>query len=194
MTSAPPIPAWLAHRPVHAGVAVPWFVITLPDGTVDFAACEGRRVNTAMLEGRCGVCGLRIDVAPIVFFAGDDQLADLTLDALPMHPQCAAYSAQACPMVGGRLATYRSADTRAVRHPDCGRPGCDCGGYTVTDDRADRGQAAPRWYTVWCRDYTRVAPSAEILALVRAGRPTPDGERILARVDTPLRIRPVPTT
>lgn len=184
------IPQCLAHRPTQGGLVVPAFVLSLPDGTHDFAACEGLTVNRMMLDRICGVCGYPITGGRVVFFAGDDQLDEMLFDAVPMCPPCAAYSAKACPMVAGHRTSYRTAGSRAsTTHQACGKPGCDCGGYAVSEDR-ERGLPAPTWFAVWCRDYACVASSAAAVAAIRAGRPVP-GERFLAKVDHPLRVREV---
>lgn len=184
------IPARLAHRPVQAGMVVPWIALALPDDTHDFAGCEGRKVNLAMLNQLCQICGEHIE-PPIVFFAADDQLGDMTFDSPPLHPACARYSAKACPMVAGRLHAYRAQATRASRTDACATPGCDCGGWTQTETNIDRGgRRAPTWFAVWCRSYDRIATSPQVVAAIRAGHAVP-GERIWARVTQPLKIRPV---
>jgi hypothetical protein len=187
-----PIPARLAHRPTQGGLVVPWIAVQLADGTHDFAACVGRQVNLAMLDQLCQVCGDPIP-PPIVFFAAADQLDDMLLDAPPLHPECAAYSAQACPMVAGHLATYRRHASRAsTNRQPCAEPGCDCGGWVATEER-ERGATALAWSAVWCRSYDRIAPSREAVVALRAGYAVP-GLRIMARPNPVLRIRPVART
>lgn len=191
MTAVPAIPAQIEHRPVQGGLAVPWIAVQLPDGTFDFAACEGRRSNLAMLDQICQVCGESIG-APIVFFAADDQIEDLVLDVPPLHPVCAAYAAQACAMVAGRLKAYRSRPTRAVTSGQgCADPGCECGGWVNTDGGRD-SYRAPAWYSVWCRTYERIAPNQQVVDAIRAGYAVP-GARILAKIIEPRRIRPIET-
>lgn len=182
-----PIPARLAHRPVQGGMVVPWVALALADGTYDFAACEGRRSNLAMLDGICQVCGEPI-LPPLVFLMAEDQLVDMTTDVPPLHPECAAYSQRVCPMVTGRLAEYRNRASRATRHDQCAVPGCDCGGWVATDERQGP-QDAMAWSAVWCRTYDRIAPNRATVAAIRAGYAVP-GVRILARVTQPLRVRP----
>jgi len=187
----PPIPAALHDRPVQGGLVVQWIALKTRHG-YDFAGCEGRKVNLAMLDGLCQIDGRPID-GPFVFFAAQDQLEDLSdivVDAPPMHPQCALYSGMACPMVTGRLASYRATETRASREQGCVEPGCDCEGWIRTDSRAAMGIDAQPWYEVWTRDYIRVVRHPKIVAALRSGSTIP-GERIYARINTPLRIRPV---
>lgn len=188
-----PIPARLAHRPVQAGMVVQWIALALPDGTHDFAGCEGRKVNLSMLNQLCQICGEHIN-PPIVFFAADDQLDDMTFDSPPMHPECAAYSAKACPMVTGKLDAYRAKATRASRTDGCAKPGCDCEGWIQTETNIDRGgNPAPTWFAVWCHTYQRIARNPKVVAAIRAGYAVP-GERIWAHIDQPLKIRPIGRT
>lgn len=186
----PPIPAQLAHRPVQGGLAVPWVAVQLPDGMFDFAACEGRRSNLAMIERICQVCGEHI-APPYVFFAADDQIQDMVLDVPPQHPACASYSAEACAMVAGRLAQYRTRPTRASTTEHCAEPGCDCGGWVATDGERDSYQA-PAWFAVWCRTYDVIVSGRGVVAAIRAGYAVP-GERVQARIRSPLKVRPIGT-
>ncbi len=184
------VPAQLAHRPVQGGKAVPWIALAMADGTFDFAGCEGRKANQSMLHGICQVCGIKID-GPYVFFMGDDQLDDFTTDVPPCCAPCAGYTTSACPMVAGRVAHYRATSSRASTTDACAIPGCDCGGWIKTEEDRESGEPAPRWFAVWCRDYDRIASTPEVVAAIRAGRPTPNGERLLATVREPVKVRPV---
>lgn len=170
-------PPRLANRPIQGGRFVPWVALELPDGTYDLRACERPRVELCFVDGMCQVCGQRLGV-PVVFFAGHDQLDDLLVDAPPVHPECAAYSAQACPMLAGRLTTYATQPTRAERSTECPTPGCTCGGYVNHGDPARAGTRAPRWFTVWCGAYDVVID--------------PDTQRVWgAQIPKPLKIRAV---
>jgi len=70
-----------------------------------------------------------------------------------MHPECASYAKAACPMLAGKMATYRHRD-RANGRP-CTEPGCGCGGWTTvpTAAPAKAGQPAEQWYAVWLDDF-----------------------------------------
>lgn len=172
------VPARLSERPVQGGRVVPWVALELPDGSYDLRGCQRSKVEACFVHGLCQVCGQRI-VGTVVFFAAHDQVDDLVVDAPPVHPECAAYSALACPMLTGQLATYAKQPTRAERGTKCTTSGCDCGGYINVDTEAHRaGSPAPTWFTVWCRAY-------EALTDADTGRVWG------ARIPSPLKVRPV---
>lgn len=194
----PPIPKRMAERPVQGGLAMPWIALELADGSYDLAGCAARLVNLAMYQGRCQLCSHPINYRP-VFFATQDQVDDapIVCDAPPLHAECADYAAAVCPMIHGRLATYRAKESRAHRTDACNKPGCDCGGWKIVDrttmtERA--GQAAPRWLRVVCEDYVRVVPERPrgLLKRLQLGMPLPSGLRILAQIPEPISVEPVP--
>lgn len=193
----PAIPSCLHHRPVQGGLVVPDYVVQLPDGTYDFAACEQRKVNLAMLDRLCGVCGHGIVDGRTVFFAAEDQLGDLVFDSPPLHPACAAYSAQVCPMTMGVLSEYRSKATRATTSGhQCFEEGCDCGGWIRTGPVRCPGTKAPAWFAVWCNNYDVIVPGntpKQVRAIVRtlsAGYAVA-GVRVRVKVRTAARVRPL---
>jgi hypothetical protein len=194
----PPIPKLMADRPVQGGLAMPWIALELADGTYDLAGCAARRVNLAMFDARCQLCSHPITYRP-VFFGTQDQVEDdpIVLDSPPMHADCADYAAAVCPMVHGRLATYRAKESRAHRSDSCNKVGCDCGGWKIVEPEAmagRAGQAAPRWSRVVCEDYFRMVPDRprNLVQRLRLGMALPAGLRILAQIPDPVSVEPVP--
>lgn len=176
--TAVPIPQRLAHRPVQGGQVVPWVALELSDGTWEFRGCQRSKVEQCFTHTLCQVCGQHI-TGTVVFFFAEQDLADMTTDVPPVHPECAAYSVQTCPILTGRLKTYTSMQTRAERTTECTTPGCDCGGYIKVDTHDRTGVPAPTWMSVWCRHYAALRDD--------------DGRVWGAKVINPLKVRPVRT-
>ncbi|MFI9558843.1 hypothetical protein [Nonomuraea endophytica] len=184
----PPIPVRLAHRPTVGGLVQPWVNVQLADGGVDFRRANGTHWRRAWTEGRCQICSERLGRL-FVMIGGPDQLAEGgVFDEAPMHPECAAYVTLACPMVAGRMTHFRPGPslTEGARGQDCGVPGCDCGGYTDTEQvlhadgavtirRTDSttssaGKAAHPWYAVYARAYhLAVTPEEHLLGGIPSG-------------------------
>ena len=163
--SVPPIPLWLSHLPTLGGLAIPWNTLRADDGRYLFGGIDSGRTARALRERLCGVCGLPL-VHPMVLLM---RLSDLPRHGTvepALHPQCANYTAAACPMVAGRLRTYRATPIRLD--------------YTMAradDTPARLGAPADPWFAVWLRNY-QVASIGGHLAASYAGT-------------EPLRIRPI---
>ncbi|MCV7208364.1 hypothetical protein [Mycolicibacterium canariasense] len=158
VTAPVPIPVTCAGRPTTgAGFVVPWANVQLADGGVDFRSQHQTKVQRCWLEGRCQLCGKQIWPPPLVFFGGPRQVAALTFDEPPMHPQCARYASQVCPMVAGRMDHYRTGDTvtAGARGATCSTPGCDCGGWVRTPglNVGEGGDPAHDWYAVYASNF-----------------------------------------
>ena len=156
-TIRPPIPATCEGRPTSGGVVVPWANVQLADGGVDFRSQHESKVQRCWREGLCQLCGKRIE-RPIVFFGGPRQVARLQFDEPPLHPECAVYASQACPMVAGRLERYARRDVVSNSHRGavCTDPGCDCGGWVPTPGLtfSPGGDPAHDWYAVYVSAYS----------------------------------------
>lgn len=191
----PPIPVRLADRPTTGGLVKPWVNVELADGGLDFRRTNGTRWRQAWTEGLCQVCGQMLTI-PVVFLAGPEQLTEdrsgmaeeRYVEEAPLHPECAAYVTKACPMVAGRMARFRSGPslTEGSRGRDCGKPGCNCGGYRDTDQvlhgdgyvtvqraaSADEttGRPAHPWFLVFARDYALAqSPEGRLLGGIPLG-------------------------
>nr|BFE56392.1 hypothetical protein GCM10020063_009180 [Dactylosporangium thailandense] len=138
----PPIPLWLAHRPVVAGLAVPWITARGLDGRYLFGGLDPQRQHQAITEHRCQVCGRELDWRSILLL----RLSDLPRHRTPepaLDPVCAAYTAAACPMVAGRMTRHRSTPI-ALGH----------GISSAVDQPARLGAPAEPWFAVWLDRYT----------------------------------------
>jgi hypothetical protein len=173
---SPPIPARLAHRPTHAGLVVPWVSVVLADGTPVLGNLHGTRADAAFLDKLCQICGEKLS-RPIVFFASASAHARGQTPEPGMHPECAAYSARACPMVNGRMKVWQASDrAHGMACPD---PGCDCAGWMDTPGGPTPGAPAEPWFAVWVDDYQ--------IGIGSDGRPN---AAIYANL-TPLKVRPL---
>ncbi len=190
--SALPVPQHLSDRPTQGGLVVPWISVELANGSFDLGNMHNTRVNTCFIRRLCQICGERIgDLA--VFFLSTNGLEDMVAGEPPLHPECAAYSKRACPMVAGQMNHYRKTPTRTQGHvgKTCPTPGCDCGGWVSTPGNGQNaGRPAEAWHMVWCNDYDITVPDEETLKLLNRGL-LPAGARIGARISKPLKIRTV---
>jgi hypothetical protein len=93
-----PLPESMRSLPVDGrGFPVPWFV-EWTDGVPDFRVIDWRKLRAAVREHRCWVCGGklgRLKVSPI----GPMCVVNRVSAEPPSHPQCARYSARACPFL-----------------------------------------------------------------------------------------------
>jgi hypothetical protein len=163
----PPIPLWLAHRPVVAGLAVPWITARGLDGRSLFGGLDPHRQQQAVTEHRCQVCGRRLDWRSVLLL----RLSDLPRHRTPepaLDPVCAAYTAAACPMVAGRMARHRSTPI-TLGH----------GVSSAVDQPARLGAPAEPWFAVWLETYTTAIDNDSGLLIASY-----DGTR-------PHRIRPI---
>jgi hypothetical protein len=173
---SPPVPTHLAHRPTHGGLVVPWVSVVLADGTPALGNLHGTRADKAFWNKLCQICGEAM-TRPIVLFATESGHARGQTSEPGMHPECAAYSAKACPMVNGRMSRYQGSD-RVAGKP-CVEPGCDCGGWVDQDGGPTPGAPAELWFAVWVEDYQ--------IGVGTDGRPN---AAIYANL-TPLKVRPL---
>lgn len=155
--TAPPIPQRLAHRPTLGGLVVPYTSIQTTDRT-SLGQSHGIKVGQCIVDKLCGVCGQSLDEQPgkrgPYLFLGTQESIDQGFSRDPAnHPECAAYSIAACPMLHGGMKTYAKRPHDWTGKP-CPDPGCDCGGWVATDPDEDRGgRPAEQWFRIWARDY-----------------------------------------
>ena len=162
LEARPPIPASMAHRPVRGGIALPWVNAELADGGVDFRSPHTAKYEQAWRQCRCQSCGNPAGPR-VVLVCGPRQVLELRFDEPPTCPPCAVYARAACPFVSGRATTYsgRRHLTEGHRGEKCADPGCECGGWLVTDPVHSERQSGPNlpWYACWIRpgDYALTA-------------------------------------
>lgn len=148
--TAPPIPVRLADRPTVGGLVVPWISVQHRDGRAALGAVHGSRVDTCLMGRRCQTCGGLLGDR-LVLFARPRDFARGYVAEPGMHPDCAAYSAKACPMVNGSMGRYR-ASRHNVEGKPCGEQGCDCPGWVSADNQDARlAGGAEAWFAVWLR-------------------------------------------
>lgn len=150
----PPIPATCANRPTIGGLVRPWINVELADGGIDFRAQHRRRAELAITRQLCQVCGTRLR-RPIVLLGGPQQLRRLMFGEPPLHPECAAYTSHACPMVAGRMTDvpHRPSLSEGPRGATCPLEGCGCGGW-VSGESHTKGREPHPWFAVYAAGYT----------------------------------------
>ncbi|GLZ28101.1 hypothetical protein Lesp02_02910 [Lentzea sp. NBRC 105346] len=163
--TVPDIPLWIAHLPVVGGLAVPWITPRTTDGRYLLGSIDRDRMHQALVYRWCGVCGRPLDDRLVLLMRLSDLPRQCTNEPA-LHPQCAAYTAAACPMVSGKLDHYRSTPVRL-----------DATMAPSSDTSARQGAAAEPWFAVWLRTY----------------RVIPDGDNLAASYNdiSPLRIRSI---
>jgi len=148
--TSPPVPHRLAGRPTLGGLVVP-FVSLEQGGRHHLGQTRGLRVAECIAYRLCQVCGEKLTDRPILFL-GTQSMVDEGFSAEPaVHPECGAYSILACPMVAGRMATYAKHPHDATGAP-CELPGCDCGGFVVSNESPVGAPAEP-WLRIWVDGY-----------------------------------------
>jgi len=148
--TAPPIPARCARRPLLGGLVVP-YISLVAEGRTHLGGTHGKRVAECVAHYLCQICGQRLDPPPYLFLATQSMIDEGFSSEPALHPECAAYSVAACPMVAGAMATYNKAPHDVTGKP-CGDPGCGCGGWT-SDQSHVAGKPADAWFRVWVRSY-----------------------------------------
>jgi hypothetical protein len=142
----------LAHRPTRSGLVVPYISMTTADGTAHLGQTRGKAVGECIVQCRCQICGRPLDRSrPLLFLVTQQNIDEGFTSEPALHPECAAYSIKACPMISGRMPTYAKHQADLTGLP-CDEPGCRCAGI-VSDVPGRAGQPAPDWYRAWYRDY-----------------------------------------
>ncbi|HEV7651360.1 MAG TPA: hypothetical protein VGP26_24685 [Actinophytocola sp.] len=184
MTAVPPIPVTCAHRPTIGGLVRPWINVELADGGLDFRSQHRRRAEHAITARLCQVCGTPLR-HPVVLLGGPDQLRRLMFGEPPLHPECAAYTSYACPMVAGRMASARTAPALAEgpRGAACPDDGCDCGGWTNHSNPggADAHREPHPWFAIYATAYSHVRDQHGTLLAITS----PDAVRRVRLVSRP---------
>lgn len=164
--SVPDIPTALAYLPTVGGLAVPWVAARTTDGRHLLGVIDQDRADQALVQRLCGVCGRPHGERIVLLLRLSDVPRHCTVEP-GLHPWCAHYTTNACPMLAGRMHQYRSSPPpldAAIRHTD--------------DDAFSRqGSAAEPWFAVWVTTYSVI---------------TDHGHRAASYAGTrPLRTRPI---
>ncbi|WP_434739342.1 hypothetical protein [Micromonospora sp. SH-82] len=136
----------LTRRPVVGGLVVPWITARTPDGRYRFGHVDHRRQVRALQNRLCQTCGNPLDSARMVFAMRDSDLRTFISHEPAMHPVCATYSANGCPMLTGRMSHYRTT-LPAAQLTELG--------VTSHGDPTGARPAAPaeRWNLLWATGY-----------------------------------------
>jgi hypothetical protein len=155
------------NRPVVGGLAQPYVNVALADGGVDFRTAHTARFARCWKDCRCQSCGDKI-YPRAVLMGGPIQITTGRFTEPPLCPPCALYASRACPMVAGRMPAY--ADRKRVSHgrrgERCAEPGCDCGGWVVTDPEHSAdigGTPSHAYYAAFIRPDAYVITAHEIV-------------------------------
>lgn len=148
--TAPPIPQRCARRPLVGGLVVP-YISLVADGRAHLGGTRGSQVADCIANYKCQICSERLVDRPILFLATQTMIDEGFTGEPALHPECAAYSIKACPMVAGQMATYNKHPHDQTGKP-CDVQGCDCGGWVATG-HPKAGAPSEAWFKVWVRDY-----------------------------------------
>ena len=147
----PQVPARCSARPLAGGRVIPYVSVMLHDGRPVLGAVHRSKAVRCIVGRLCQVCGERLGRPLVVIVDQGGVLAQYSGEAA-LHPECAAYSRNACPVLAGHRETFRVPD-RHIGNA-CSEPGCGCGGWTNTEpDRELRGSPVGPWHAVWLDDY-----------------------------------------
>lgn len=181
MADAPAVPATLASRPLVGGLVVPYISIESGDGRYVLGAVHNSRAHRCVVQRLCQIDAEPLTQPAVALVRQRDLDQGWTTEPA-LHPQCARYSAAACPMLAARMEHYRS-NPHDLASLKCNVPGCDCVGWVDNDDRMIRaGHTAEPYYTLWLSTYdVATDPQGRVLGIawrceyVRRIRPVTDG-------------------
>jgi hypothetical protein len=178
------MPPGIFARPVDArGYVIPWFVDRRapkrPDGNPDFRIMDGKRLELAIDEHRCWVCGWRIPQrVPFAFLAGPMCGINRISAEPPSHVDCARWSARACPFLSfpkrqrdedGMPAERKMAGVGILRNPGVAMVWI-CTSYALLRQGGWLFSLGDPQSVEWVRE-GRDATHAEVLESVRTGLP-----------------------
>lgn len=181
MIQLPNMPEAIAGLPRDSrGYPIPWFVAEQPDGSRDFRVACGKKWVQAVQSGICWVCGGYTNQRRQAFVLGPMCTITKTTSEPGCHPECAEFSAMACPFLTKPKAQRRESglpgDGYVAGHAIMRNPGVSaiwlCAGATPFSD--GRGgyllrvsnPANVKWF---CEG--RKASRAEVLESIDTGLP-----------------------
>ncbi|QXV57400.1 hypothetical protein [Amycolatopsis sp. TNS106] len=138
---APPIPESLSHCPTVGGLVVPYITPRTEDGRFLFGRIDRERMQRAVAKRSCGVCGNPLQTPAVLMMRLSDLPHQCTVEPA-LHPWCAKYTGEACPMIRGRLDRYRTSSPRL-----------DPNMLEAADTELRRGKAAEPWFAAWINAY-----------------------------------------
>ncbi|MRH91561.1 hypothetical protein GFY24_29675 [Nocardia sp. SYP-A9097] len=163
-SSRPPVLAHLHNAPTAQGLTIPYLTLCHRGRRSPvWGAIDPERYAVVLGLRLCQVCGEALGKGEgpgnqvVVFIRPQDWLRGIGPEP-GLHPSCAAYSTRGCPMLAGRMPTYRS-NAVAARITPCDDPGCECHQWTMPDPESTEAQRAGKpadpWYSalIDARDY-----------------------------------------
>lgn len=103
-----PIPKQMSHLPLDdRGYPIPRFAAER-GGEADFRLIDARKMARAVQEGRCAVCGKKLDFYKYII-TGPLGYRNRAVTDPAMHEACARYSLKACPHLAMKNAQRREA-------------------------------------------------------------------------------------
>ncbi|MEV5554981.1 hypothetical protein AB0L44_15135 [Nonomuraea wenchangensis] len=154
---SPRIPKRMAGCPVHGGLAVPAVAGRHTSGRRSplFGINDPRRVNSLLVNKRCGMCGQPLSDRPggkyMLLLRPADFGRGYSAEPAAHPSDCGPYAINACPLLNGRMTRY-STSRRDLAAERCGEPDCDCRLWTDRPDQQERaGAAAPPFYAALYR-------------------------------------------
>lgn len=95
----PPLPINMRTLPIDArGYPVPFFVAWV-NGVPEFRCADPRKMERARLFSLCWVCGKPLGKRLVAFAVGPMCAVNRISSEPPSHPECAEFSARACPFM-----------------------------------------------------------------------------------------------
>jgi hypothetical protein len=116
----PPIPTRIKTlKWDQRGYPIPWFVHTDENGVADFRVIGEGKLERAMREERCWVCGEKRGKFQ-AFLIGPMCAINRTISEPPSHRDCAVFSAKACPFMNNPDAPRRETNIPDHAEPPAG--------------------------------------------------------------------------
>ncbi|MFK0244562.1 hypothetical protein ACIQUM_07675 [Amycolatopsis azurea] len=139
--AVPRIPMSLMHRPTVGGLVVPYVTLQTENGRFLLGHTSHERMRRAVAKRWCGVCQRPLGHRGVLMMRLSDLPHRCTVEPA-LHPWCAKYTGEACPMIHGRLDSYRSSPARL-----------DDNMLESADAELRRGDSAEPWFAVWITSY-----------------------------------------
>ncbi|MFI9629271.1 hypothetical protein [Streptomyces sp. NPDC052042] len=124
----------------------------MADGRYLFGSVDHHRVQRALVNRLCGVCGEALQERLVLMMRLSDLRRKRSSEPA-LHPWCSAYTVRACPMIAGRQDHYRSSPQKLG-------PGVVPG----SNSSARMGAPAEPWFTVWLTEYNVVTDHGGLAA------------------------------
>lgn len=112
-----------------------------------------RKAVDCIVNSLCQICGQRLG-RPVVVLATAAQVDERYTTEAALHPECAAYSVRACPVVAGERTVLRGPDRHIGQ--GCDVAGCGCAGWVDADadgGEGVRGRPVGPWFAVLLDNY-----------------------------------------